>query len=42
MQRRCQELGIAHRLNDRKHGELRQIFLTDPNNVALELNFAGE
>jgi catechol 2,3-dioxygenase-like lactoylglutathione lyase family enzyme len=42
MQRHCEQLGIEHRVNDRKYGELRQIFLTDPNNVALELNFAGE
>ena len=42
MQSRLEDLGIAHRVNDRKYGELRQIFLTDPNNVSLELNFAGE
>lgn len=40
--RRCEELGIAHRANDRKYADLRQIFVTDPNNVTLELNFAGD
>lgn len=40
--RRCEELGIAHRVNDRKYGDLRQVFITDPNNVSLELNFAGD
>lgn len=39
---RCEALGIAHRVNDRKFGDLRQIFVTDPNNVSLELNFAGD
>ena len=40
--RRCEELGVAHRVNDRKFGDLRQVFGTDPNNVTLELNFAGD
>jgi catechol 2,3-dioxygenase-like lactoylglutathione lyase family enzyme len=40
--RRCEELGIAHRVNDRKYGNFSQIFVTDPNNVTLELNFAGD
>ncbi len=39
---RCHELGVDHRVNDRKYGDLRQIFVTDPNNVMLELNFAGD
>ncbi len=39
---RCDELGIAYRVNDRQFGDLRQIFVTDPNNIALELNFAGD
>jgi len=34
--------GIAYRANDRKYGEVRQIFVTDPNAVNLELNFAGD
>lgn len=42
MVRRCEELGVAHRINDRKYGDLRQIFITDPNNVTLELNFLGD
>jgi catechol 2,3-dioxygenase-like lactoylglutathione lyase family enzyme len=42
MVRRCEELGVAHRVNDRKYAELRQVFVTDPNNVTLELNFAGD
>jgi catechol 2,3-dioxygenase-like lactoylglutathione lyase family enzyme len=40
--RRCETLGIPHRVNDRKYGDLRQVFITDPNNVTLELNFAGD
>lgn len=40
--RRCEELGIPHRINDGKYGDLRQVFITDPNNVTLELNFTGE
>lgn len=40
--RKCEELGISHRVNDRRFGSLRQIFVTDPNKVLLELNFAGE
>ena len=39
---RCVELGLEHRVTDRKFGTLRQVFVTDPNNVVLELNFAGE
>lgn len=39
---RCEALGVAHSVNDRKYGDLRQIFVTDPNNVKLELNFAGD
>jgi catechol 2,3-dioxygenase-like lactoylglutathione lyase family enzyme len=40
--RRCEELGVPHRVNDRQFGDLRQVFVTDPNNVAIELNFAGD
>lgn len=40
--RRCEAMGLDHRVNDRQFGDLRQIFVTDPNNVALELNFAGD
>jgi catechol 2,3-dioxygenase-like lactoylglutathione lyase family enzyme len=36
---RCAELGVEHRVNDRKYGDLRQIFVRDPNKVMLELNF---
>lgn len=39
---RCEQLGVPHRINDRKYGDLRQVFITDPNNVTLELNFTGE
>jgi catechol 2,3-dioxygenase-like lactoylglutathione lyase family enzyme len=39
---RCQALGVEHAVNDRKYGDLRQIFVTDPNKVKLELNFAGD
>lgn len=41
MLERCAALGIEHRVNDRKYGDVRQIFVTDPNQVKLELNFAG-
>lgn len=40
--KRCETLGVVHAVNDRKYGDIRQIFVTDPNNVKLELNFAGE
>lgn len=40
--RRCEELGIAYRVNDRQFGDLRQVFVTDPNGISLELNFPGE
>lgn len=40
--RRCAELGVEHKVNDRQFGDLRQIFVTDPNNVSLELNFPGD
>jgi catechol 2,3-dioxygenase-like lactoylglutathione lyase family enzyme len=39
---RCEALGVEHAVNDRKFGDIRQIFVTDPNNVKLELNFAGD
>ncbi len=38
-QARCKELGVAARVNDGQFGGLRQIFVTDPNDVVLELNF---
>jgi catechol 2,3-dioxygenase-like lactoylglutathione lyase family enzyme len=40
MKRRCEELGVEHYANDGKFGGLRQIFVTDPSKVKLELNFA--
>lgn len=39
---RLDEMGAEYRVNDREFGDLRQIFLTDPNNIALELNFPGD
>lgn len=39
---RCEELGIDYRVNDRQFGDLRQVFVTDPNNINLELNFADD
>lgn len=42
MVRRCEELDIEHRINDRRVGGLRQVFVTDPDNVVLELNFPGD
>ena len=41
-QQRCTQLGIEFRVNDRQFGDLRQVFITDPDNVSLELNFAGD
>ena len=39
---RCDELGIAYRVNDRQFGDLRQVFVEDPNGVSLELNYPGD
>jgi len=41
-QARCTELGVDYRVNDRQFGNLRQVFVTDPDNISLELNFAGD
>lgn len=38
---RCEELGVEHQVNDRRIGNFRQIFVTDPNEVTLELNFGA-
>lgn len=35
-------LGVPYRVNDRQFGNLRQIFLTDPSAVNIELNFSGD
>jgi len=40
--RRCEALGIDHKVNDRQYGNLRQVFVTDPNEISLELNFAED
>lgn len=40
--RRCEAMGIDYRVNDRQFGDLRQVFVTDPNEIRLELNFAGD
>jgi len=42
MKERLAALGTEHRINDRKYGDLRQIFVLDPSNVSLELNFPGD
>ena len=39
---RCEQLGIGYRVNDRQFGDLRQVFVTDPNGISLELNFPGD
>lgn len=39
MVKRCEDMGLEHRINDRKFGDLRQVFVTDPDKVVLELNF---
>ena len=42
MVKRCQDLGLEYRVNDRQFGDLRQVFITDPDNVQLELTFPGD
>jgi catechol 2,3-dioxygenase-like lactoylglutathione lyase family enzyme len=39
---RCEALGIEYRVNDRQFGDLRQVFVLDPNGVSLELNYPGD
>lgn len=39
MLRRCEQLGIEYRVNDGKFAGLKQVFICDPDNVKLELNF---
>ena len=39
---RVRELAAPHRVNEFQQVGLRQILLTDPNNVNIELNFAGD
>ena len=39
MKRHLAGKGIVHRINEVPNSSRRQIFLTDPNNVLLELNF---
>jgi len=40
--RRCEALGIEYKVNDRQFGDLRQVFVTDPNEIKLELNFPAD
>ena len=42
MIKRCEDMGLEHRVNDRQFGDLRQVFITDPDKVSLELNFPGD
>lgn len=42
MIQRCKDMGLEYRVNDRQFGNLRQVFVTDPDNVSLELNFPGD
>jgi len=39
---RLDEMGTDYRVNDLQHLNLKQIFVTDPNAVNLELNFSGD
>jgi len=39
---RLGELGLDHKVNDGRFGGLRQIFVTDPDGVTLELNFHAD
>jgi len=38
----CQHLGIEVQVNDRPYGDLRQVFVSDPNGVRLELTFPND
>lgn len=42
IKRRCEDMELPFRVNDRQFANLRQVFVQDPNNVTLELNFAGD
>ena len=42
MVQRCKDMGLDYRVNDRMFGDLRQVFITDPDNISLELNFPGD
>lgn len=42
MRGKLDALHLEYRVNDRQYGEVRQIFLVDPNAVNLELNFAHD
>lgn len=39
MIKRCEDMGIDFQVNDRQFGDLRQVFVNDPDNIRLELNF---
>lgn len=39
---RLENMGVEYRVNDLRNIGLRQIFVTDPNAVNLELNFSGD
>lgn len=39
---RLEDMGVDYRVNDFQHLGLKQIFVTDPNAVNLELNFSAE
>jgi len=41
VQARCEEMGLPYMANNFEAAKIRQIFVTDPNNVRLEMNFAG-
>ena len=38
---RVKAMGLAHKVNEMNDRDFRQIFVLDPNNVRLELNFHG-
>ena len=42
MREHLEQLGIEHRVMERPDFSFRQITLCDPNNINLELNFAGD
>lgn len=39
MRKRCEEMGLEYRVNESPRMNFKQIFVSDPDNVLLELNF---
>ncbi|MDO7836724.1 VOC family protein [Sphingobium sp. HBC34] len=41
MRARCEEMGVNFMVNSFESAKFRQLLVTDPNNVLLEMNFTG-